>query len=160
MGAGGVLPDRDPPVWAEVLHESERTRVTRLFFPGRTVIRKEPLGPDAQRRRQHEVALLERVRGVVGVVQLLDAPRYPGSIVVQDVGGASLAGLAKPVAVDDLIGFAVELARAVAGMHRRGVLHRDITPANIVICGGGAPCLVDFALATSFGVFPILLTPI
>src|SRR5947209_18635687 len=63
----------------------------------------------------------------------------------------SLAGQAKPLAVDDLIAFAVELARAVAGVHGRGVLHRDITPANIVICGGGGvPCLVDFALATSF----------
>jgi predicted ATPase/signal transduction histidine kinase len=151
MGAGGVLPDRDPPVRAEILHESERTRVTRLFFPGRSVIHKEPLGPDAQRRLQHEVAMLERVRGVVGVAQLLDAPRYPGSIVVEDVGGMSLAGQVKPLAVDDLIAFAVELARAVAGVHGRGVLHRDITPANIVICGGGGvPCLVDFALATSF----------
>ncbi|MGB8963976.1 MAG: AAA family ATPase, partial [Pseudonocardiaceae bacterium] len=150
MGAGGVLPDRDPPVRTEVLHESERTRVTRLFFPGRTVIRKELLGRDAQRRLQREVAMLGRVRGVVGVAQLLDAPRYSGSIVVEDVGGTSLAGLAKPLAVDDLIGFAVELARAVAGMHRRGVLHRDITAANIVIPrSGGAPCLVDFALATS-----------
>ncbi|HEV7855074.1 MAG TPA: AAA family ATPase [Mycobacterium sp.] len=151
MGAGGVLPDRDPPVRAEILHESERTRVTRLFFPGRSVIHKEPLGPDAQRRLQHEVAMLERVRGVVGVAQLLDAPRYPGSIVVEDVGGMSLAGQVKPLAVDDLTAFAVELARAVAGVHGRGVLHRDITPANIVICGGGGvPCLVDFALATSF----------
>jgi serine/threonine protein kinase len=151
MGAGGVLPDRDPPVRAEILHESERTRVTRLFFPGRSVIHKEPLGPDAQRRLQHEVAMLERVRGVVGVPQLLDAPRYPGSIVVEDVGGMSLAGQVKPLAVDGLIAFAVELARAVAGVHGRGVLHRDITPANIVICGGGGvPCLVDFALATSF----------
>jgi hypothetical protein len=44
MGAGGVLPDRDPPIRAEILHESERTCVTRLFLPGRTVIRKEPLG--------------------------------------------------------------------------------------------------------------------
>jgi AAA ATPase domain/Protein kinase domain len=151
MGAGGVLPDRDPPVRAEILHESERTCVTRLFLPGRTVIRKEPLGADAQRRLPHEVAMLERVRGVVGVVQLLDVPRYPGSIVVEDVGGTSLGGLAKPLAVNDLISFAVELARAVAGMHRRGVLHRDITPANIVISSGGdgTPCLVDFALATS-----------
>lgn len=69
MGAGGVLPDRDPPVRTEVLHESERTRVTRLFFPGRTVIRKELLGRDARRRLQHEVAMLGRVRGVVGVAQ-------------------------------------------------------------------------------------------
>ena len=70
-----------PPVGAEILHESVRTRVTRLFFPGHTVIRKEPLGPDAQPRLRHETAILERLRGVAGVAQLLEAPRYPDSIV-------------------------------------------------------------------------------
>ncbi|MFI0447456.1 AAA family ATPase [Actinomadura sp. 6N118] len=141
---------RKLPAQAEVVHESERTRVTRLFFPGRTVIRKEPLGPDAQRRLQHELAMLDRLCDVGGIAHLLKAPQYPGSIVEEDVGGASLAGLAKPLAVDELIGLAVELARVVAGMHRQGVMHRDITPANIVISRDGAPYLVDFALATSF----------
>ncbi|MEN3264515.1 hypothetical protein, partial [Pseudonocardia sp.] len=61
----------------EILHESERTRVTRLSFAGCTGVRKEPLGPDAQRRLQHELAMLERLRGVVGVAQLLDAPPRP-----------------------------------------------------------------------------------
>src|SRR5208337_5213336 len=37
--AGEVLPGGDPPDRAEVVHESARTRVTRLFFGGRTVIR-------------------------------------------------------------------------------------------------------------------------
>src|SRR6185369_4851406 len=146
---GPVLPGRDPPVRAELLlHESERTRVARLFLEGGTVIRKEPLGPDAPRRLAHEVAILERLRGVVGVAQLLAAPRYPGSVVLEDVGGTSLAGLATPLAGDELIGLAVGLARAVAGMHRRGVMHRDITPANIVLSGDGGPCVVDFALAS------------
>ncbi|MFF4601125.1 AAA family ATPase [Amycolatopsis sp. NPDC001319] len=147
MGEGGVLPGREPQV--EVLHESDRTRVSRLFLAGRTVIRKEPLGPDAERRLRHERAMLERLRDVAGVAQL-EAPRYPGSIVLVDVGGTGLAGLAKPLPGDVLIGLAVGLARAVAGMHGRGVMHRDITPANIVISGDGVPCLVDFALATSF----------
>ncbi len=133
-----------------MLHETDRTRVTRLFLPGCTVVRKEPMGRDAQRRLWHERAMLERLRGVVGVAQLVEAPRYPGSIVLTDADGTSLAGLAKPLPVGDLIGIAVKLARAVAGMHRRGVMHRDITPANIVISRDGSPCLVDFALATSF----------
>jgi serine/threonine protein kinase len=34
-------------------------------------------------------------------------------------------------------------------MHHRGVLHRDITPADVVLSGAGVPCLVDFALAVS-----------
>ncbi|MEV8612967.1 AAA family ATPase [Amycolatopsis sp. NPDC051373] len=146
-GVGGVLPGRDPQ--AEVLHESDRTRVSRLFLTGRTVIRKEPLGPDAERRLRHERAMLERLRGVAGVAQL-EAPLYPRSMVLADVGGTSLAGLAKPLPLDVLIGLAVGLAQAVAGMHRRRVMHRDINPANIVISGDGVPCLVDFALATSF----------
>jgi hypothetical protein len=108
------------------------------------------LEPAGERPLQHELAMLERLRGVAGVAQLLDAPRYPGSIVVADVDGTSLAGLAKPLAVDELIGLAVEVARAVAGVHRRGVMHRNISPANIVLSREGAPCLVDFALATSF----------
>ncbi len=73
-----------------------------------------------------------------------------GSIVLVDAGGASLAELAKPPAIDDLIRLALELARAVASMHRRSVMHRDITPANIVISAEGTPCLIDFALASSF----------
>ncbi|MCW6009044.1 diguanylate cyclase [Micromonospora sp. CPCC 205371] len=143
---GGVPPGRASPVRTEVLHESGRTRVTRLYLPGRTAIRKEPLGPDADRRLRHELAMLERLRGVPGVAQLLDGPRYPGSLVLED-GGASLAGLPKPV--DDLGGLALELARAVAGTHRAGVMHHDISPQNIVIGSDGAPCLVDFALASS-----------
>ena len=147
MGPGGVWPGRDPPVRAEIVHESERTRVTRLFLPGRTVIGKEPLGPDAERLVRHEAAMLGRLRGVAGVVQLADAPRYPGSVVLADAGETSLAGLAKPLPADDVVRLGVGLARAVAGMHARGVLHRDIAPANVVISGDGAPCLVDFAVA-------------
>ena len=149
MVAGGVLPGRNPPDRAELVHESARTRVTRLFLAAGTVIKKEPLGPDADRRLRHEAAMLERLRGIEGVAQLASAPRYPGSIVLADAGGVSLAGVATPLAAGELAGLGLGLARAVAGMHRAGVLHRDITPANIVISRGGAPCLVDFTLATS-----------
>jgi tRNA A-37 threonylcarbamoyl transferase component Bud32 len=103
------------------VYESERTRVTRVSCAEGSGIRKEPLGPDAEHRLRNEVAILERLRGVEGVVQLAEAPRYPGSIVLVAVGGSNLAGLAKPLAVDDLIELAVQLAEAVARMHRRGV---------------------------------------
>jgi hypothetical protein len=132
MGEGAASPDRGPPMQVELLHESVRTRVTRVLLSGRTAIRKEPLGPDGQRRLQHELAFLERLRGVMGVAQLLDEPRYPGSITVADGGRESLAHVVKPLPVDDLIGLAEQLARAVADMHGRGVMHRDICPANIV----------------------------
>src|ERR1700743_1081466 len=96
MGAGEAPRGPDPSPRAEVVHSSERTRVTRLFLPGRTVVRKEPRGPDADLRARHEVAMLERLRGVTGVVQLAQAPRYPGSVVLEDAGGASVGDLAQP----------------------------------------------------------------
>jgi serine/threonine protein kinase len=119
-----------------------------LVFPGGAVIRKQPLGADAPRRLRHELGMLGRLRGVVGVAQLLDAPTYPDSVVLADVGGVSLAGVPTPLSGAELIELAVRLARAVGGMHRRGVIHRDITPANIVISHDGAPWVVDFALAS------------
>jgi signal transduction histidine kinase len=146
LGNGGSLLDRD---LLDVLHTSERSRVTRVSRAGHTVIRKEPLGADTPRRVRHELAMLERLRGVVGVVQLAEAPRDPGSILLVDVDGTSLAAMPKPLAADRLLAIALDLARAVAEMHRRGVMHRDICPANVVVGRDGAPCLIDFALASS-----------
>ena len=62
MGEDAFLPDRGPPARSALVHESDRTRVTRLWFSGCTVIRKEPLGSDAQRRLQHEMAILHALR--------------------------------------------------------------------------------------------------
>jgi hypothetical protein len=98
--------------------------------------------PTAAVARDGDPGALARVEGVA---QLVDAPTFPGSIVLADAGDGTLAGLATPLAVDELIRLAVELAREVAGMHSRGVIHRNITPSNIVVSRGGAPCLVDAA---------------
>jgi serine/threonine protein kinase len=120
-----------------------------LSFAERTIICKEPLGPYAERQPRHEQAMLARLGGVAGVAQLGEAPRRLRAIGMMDAGDTSLADLGKPLLVDDLIRLAAQLARAVTGMHSRGVMHRDITPANIVISRDGNPCLMDFALATS-----------
>jgi signal transduction histidine kinase len=145
--ADGMPPD--PAQGAELVHVATRTQVSRLSVGETQVVRKQPRGPDARQRLEHERAMLKRLRGVRGVAQLLDAPQYPGSIVMADAGETNLADRARPLAVEELLDLAVELARAVAGMHHCGVMHRDITPANVVVSVGGVPTLVDFALATS-----------
>src|SRR6202035_1079178 len=100
MSQDAIIPKRVPPVRTQVVHESRRTRITRLFFLERTLICKEPLGPDAQRRLRHEVEMLQRLRGVDGVAQLVHAPPDAGSIVLEDAGASSLRESAKLLASD------------------------------------------------------------
>ena len=153
MAPGDVSPAQDALTEIEVLHQSDRARIARVRLLGLVVVRKEPLGPDAERRVRHELTILERLRGLEGVAQLVDGPsaQSDGSIVLADAGDATLRDLPKPLAGDELLALALALARAVAAMHGRGVMHRDISPANVVVSSDGAPCLVDFALATSLG---------
>jgi diguanylate cyclase (GGDEF)-like protein len=145
-------PDQPVAVSSELLHATERTRVTRVVFVTGSVIRKEPLGPEAQQRLAHEVEILERLSGLEGVAQLAEgAPPFPGSVLLADVGGTALSERTTPLDPGDLVDLAESLARAVAGMHQRGVVHRNINPANIVVSRNrNAPYVIDFALATSF----------
>jgi diguanylate cyclase (GGDEF)-like protein len=129
--------------------------VTRLYRPGGTVVRKQPLGPGANERLQHERGLLGRLAGVPGIVQVASArddgpggSRARGSIVLEDAGDTSLAERTTPLTADEVRVVSLALARAVAAMHRHGVVHRDISPANIVLRDGQVT-LIDFALATT-----------
>src|SRR3954454_4365733 len=147
MERSGSPPD---PASEVLVHKGERSRITRVFVDGRTVIRKEPIGPGAPRRLIHEGEVLGRLRGLPGTAQLLDSPHYSGSLVLADGGGPDLARGPRPWAVRTLLPFSAALARVVAAMHRRDVLHGDISPANVVVEPDGAPLLVDFALARTF----------
>jgi diguanylate cyclase (GGDEF)-like protein len=137
----------------EILYASDRTRVTRMCSPGGVarVICKQALGPDAEDRLRRETAILKRLSGVEGVAQLAAAPAQARAIMLVDIDAESLTRKRFPVAGTELTDLATRLARAVAGMHRRGVIHRDISPANIVRSATSKDvCLIDFALATTF----------
>ncbi|GHJ44626.1 serine/threonine protein kinase [Catellatospora sp. TT07R-123] len=135
----------------EQLHRSDRTLVTRRFLPGGgSVIVKQALGPDAVKRTDHELAILHRLRGAEGVAQLADTLAERGTLVLVDPGGTTLAQRAKPLPPGEVVTISLDLARALAEIHRRHVVHRDVCPANVVLPPGGGVCLVDFELATAF----------
>lgn len=47
----------------------------------------------------------------------------------------------------ECVALGAELARALSGLHARGLVHRDIKPSNVIIVGG-APKLADIGLVT------------
>jgi TolB-like protein len=49
------------------------------------------------------------------------------------------------LAAEECVRFGVELARVLAGLHRRGLMHRDIKPSNVILVGG-VPKLADIGL--------------
>ncbi|MEU8662327.1 diguanylate cyclase, partial [Actinoplanes philippinensis] len=108
-------------------------------------------GPGAVARRRHETAILERLDGVPGVARLA-AFRHPDAIVLADDGGMSLAAAAarQPFTPDAVAGLALPLARTVAAMHARGVVHKDVNPANVLLSDAGRPVLIDFDVASTF----------
>jgi tetratricopeptide (TPR) repeat protein len=86
-----------------------------------------------------------------GVVQVYEVGEHAGRpyLVLEYVPGGSLRdrlrGTPLPAAgAARVVGAA---ARAVEAAHARGVLHRDLTPGNVLLTADGEPKLTDFGLA-------------
>jgi WD40 repeat protein len=104
---------------------------------------------------------LERFRREAQLVAAMD--RHPHLITLFEVGehngqpfftmelvrGGSLAHrLRQPrQSQRELVAMLVKVARAVDHAHRRGVLHRDLKPGNILLDENGEPRVGDFGLA-------------
>jgi eukaryotic-like serine/threonine-protein kinase len=49
------------------------------------------------------------------------------------------------------IGYVQQILSALAYAHQQGVVHRDVTPANVLVSAAGEVKLTDFGLSKSFG---------
>ncbi len=67
----------------------------------------------------------------------------PDYLVMEYIEGKPLCG---PLAVEDAVRLAIQIACALEEAHRKSVLHRDLKPANILMTETG-PKLLDFGLA-------------
>ena len=150
----------------EQLHSSSRSQVVRArAADGTALIVKQPnqqfpsFAQLAQFKREYAIA-----RRCVhpGVVRPLALALHDGcwTMLQEDIGGvaldqvlrARLAQRASPshtaLALDDFFDMALQLCAALEAVHRQGVIHKDINPANMVWNAGRRLLqLIDFGIA-------------
>ncbi|MCS6909557.1 MAG: serine/threonine protein kinase [Anaerolineales bacterium] len=120
---------------------------------GRAVVLKRPASSDAAlvANFQREVELLSRVRHP-NIVSVLESHAGPDPFYVMPLlEGESLEarvrrmGALPPAEVCRMV---AQIASALDALHAQGIVHRDVTPANIMLLQDGRAVLIDFSLAT------------
>jgi PAS domain S-box-containing protein len=94
----------------------------------------EQPAPAALSRLEHEFALAEKLAGAPAArpLELLHEQRRL-VLVLEDDGDAPLAREPVPMALRRFLRTAIDVAHALGRLHAAGVVHKDITPANILI---------------------------
>jgi serine/threonine protein kinase len=71
------------------------------------------------------------------------------ALVLELVEGSTLAELVErgPVALDEALAIAAQMADALDEAHEKGIIHRDLKPSNIKVTPEGKVKILDFGLA-------------
>ena len=89
------------------------------------------------------------------VVKVTDAGVEDGRafLVMDYVEGQNLDSLRKshPISTEEVISWSESLAQALAYIHGKNIIHRDVKSANIIINAHRQPVLVDFGIAKVAG---------
>jgi tRNA A-37 threonylcarbamoyl transferase component Bud32 len=135
-------------IWAAVRESDARLVVLKAYTDDRG-------NPLAETRVHSEYTMLRAAacRGVPAVLDLL--AQDPPVLVIERASGTPLAEWLRPDALPDtktFLDIAIQLADTLAHMHGAHVIHRDVTPANIVIDPRDLSVrLVDFDRAQLLG---------
>ena len=125
---------------------------------GRTValkvLREELAADEAFRRRLAREASAAAEASHPNLAPVLEAGEADGRLylAVRFVDGRSLAerlAARGPLPVDQVVRLAAEVGAGLDALHRRGIVHRDVKSANILLAADGTAVLGDFGLAKS-----------
>jgi hypothetical protein len=126
--------------------EAEDQRLHR-----RVAVKMFRSGPAADRKRfDSEVTVLASLEHP-GLVRVFDAGEHDGDafVVLELIDGPTLASRIPdgPLPEEEVADLGIALADALAYVHERGVVHRDVTPSNVLCGPDGRPRLADFGIA-------------
>jgi serine/threonine-protein kinase len=138
-------------------------RASNVLGPGTTValkvIREELSGDDKQRERFINEGKIIDALDHPNIVKVLDRGEHNRRlyIAMEYLEGPTLAELLSDAAgrgeqlpLSRCLSIMGQLAEAVATIHSHGIVHRDITPANVLVVDGNDPervKLLDFGIA-------------
>ena len=107
-------------------------------------------GPEDEQRFEREIQVQARLHHP-HIAALYNAVRGSRSIalIMEYVEGESLQRMLErgPLPLGTAVDYACQILDALAYAHDQGVVHRDVSPANILITSEGVAKLTDFGLA-------------
>ena len=119
------------------------------------------LAPPFDRDREFVERFQREARAAAGlshpnIVAVFDSGSDDGThyIVTELVEGETLADRLRrdgPIPQAEAVAVAVDIARALAAAHERGLIHRDIKPGNVMLLPDARVKVVDFGIARAAG---------
>jgi eukaryotic-like serine/threonine-protein kinase len=107
----------------------------------------------ARARLRSEARLTARIDHP-GTVRIYDLAEEAGDpcIVMEVLDGRTLEAALHdegPRPVGQVTGLGLRLLEVLEATHRAGIVHRDVKPSNVQLCGGGRVVLTDFGIAAT-----------
>ena len=111
---------------------------------------KEPVKSDTDRKRLEEEALrmskLSHSNAAMILDQFVEGGYY--FLVVQHISGKTLSQVLEDrhgqLTEEDVLSWAISMCDVVSYLHGKGVIHRDISPENIMLTDEGTIMFIDF----------------
>ena len=108
------------------------------------------LDPDRLARFKREAQVLATLNHPnIAAIYGLEESNSTQALVLELVDGPTLADrIAQgPISLEDALTIGRQIAEALEAAHEKGIIHRDVKPANIKIADDGAVKVLDFGLA-------------
>eukprot|EP00897_Mesotaenium_endlicherianum_P007988 jgi/Mesen1/7217/ME000371S06301 len=147
------VPKDQITIVSELAQGSESVVYKGVYLERPAAVKRARLQTAVDMDRFHQELQLLCKLSHPNIALLLGARAYPPDYTIlfklYDRGNLSdvLHGEAWKATGPEIIGIALQIARAVSYLHQNGILHRDIKPANILLDNDGGAFLSDFGLA-------------